>query len=194
MFAPAWEWKPWLAELCALTLNMWEVPDLRMGTRPYQDDEGRQFSQRVGKSVLCLVETLNLTMDQGKRTRDTLTIAMLRAVGMEEAHELWEAIWEIKHQEAKRTQVRSVIGAEGEYQDPEALKLKKKLLEEYGKDVLLEDVYLGVWLRPDFQVPHGEAHIQLAKDYKPKPAAPPGLRGCMVQKKTINLNGRSPFT
>ena len=175
--APAWEWKPWWAELCAITLNMWEFPDPSTGTRLYQDDEERQVPQRAWKSVLCLVDTLNVTMDQGKRTRDTLTIRMLRAVEMEETHELGEAIWEIKHQEAKRTQVRSVIRAEGEYRDPEALKLKNKLLEEYGKDVLSGDVSLGVGLPPDFRGPYGEAHIQLAKDYKPKWQKPFHLTG-----------------
>ena len=175
--APAWEWKPWWAELCAVTLNMWEFPDPSTGTRLYQDDEGRQVPQRAWKSVLCLVDTLNVTMDQGKRTRDTLTIRMLRAVEMEETHELREAIWEIKHQEAKRTQVRSVIGAEGEYRDPEALKLKNKLLEEYGKDVLSGDVSLGVGLPSDFRGPYGEAHIQLAKDHKPKWQKPFHLTG-----------------
>ena len=142
--APAWEWKPWWAELCAITLNMWEFPDPSTSTRLYDDDEGRQVPQRAWKSVLCLVDTLNVTMDQDKRTIDTLTIRMLRVVEMEETHERWEAIWEIKHQEAKRTQVRSVIGAEGEYRDPEALKLNNKLLEEHGKDVLSGDVSLGV--------------------------------------------------
>ena len=109
-----------------------------------------------------------MTMDQGKRTRDTLTIRMLRAMEMEETHELSEAIWEIKHQDAKRTQVRSVIGVQGEYQDSEALNLKNKLLGEYGKDKLSEDISLGVGLPPDFRGPYGEAHIQLAKYYKPK--------------------------
>ena len=101
------------------------------GTRLYQDDEGTQIPQQAWKSVLCLVETLNVTMDQGKRTIDTLTIRMVRAVETEETHELGEAIWE-----------RPREGAEGEYRDLEGLKLKNKLLEEYGKDVLSGDVSL----------------------------------------------------
>ena len=175
--APAWEWKPWWAELCAITLSMWESPDPSTGTRLYQDDEGRQVPRRAWRSILCLADTLNVTMDQGKRTRDTLTIQMVRAVEMRKMYELWEAIWEIKHQDAKRTQVRSVIGAEGEYRDREALKLKNKLLEEYGKDVLSGDVSLGFGLPPDFRGPYGEGHIQLAKDYKPKGQKPFHLTG-----------------
>ena len=156
---------------------MSEFLDPGTGTRLYQENEGRQVPQRAWKGVLCLVDTLNVTMDQGKRTRNTLTIPMLRAVEIEETHELGEDMLESKHQEAKRTQVRSVIWAEGEYQDPEALKVRNKLLEEYGKDVLSGDVSPGVGLPPEFRGPYGEAHIQLTKDYKPKWQKPFHLTG-----------------
>ena len=175
--APAWEWKPWSAKLCAITLNMWEFPDPSASIRLYQDDEGRQVPQRAWKSVLCLLDTMNVTKDQRNRTKDTLTIRMLRTMGMEEVQELGEAVWEIKQQEAKRTQVTSVIVAEDEYQDPEALKLKNKLLDEYGKDVLSGDVSLGVGLPPDFRGPYGGAYIQLAPDHKPKWPKPFHLTG-----------------